>query len=86
MVGLMMKDFSRALTAVAEVSTYGCLKYGCPSGWENVKDAPVRYEDALGRHQLAKAVSEVDEESGLLHAAHLAWNALCVLELKLREE
>lgn len=32
------------------------------------------------------AISDVDSESGLLHAAHEAWNALVVLELKLRSK
>ena len=37
------------------------------------------------RHAL-KAHREVyDEDSGLTHAAHAAWNALAVLELLLRE-
>jgi len=84
MVGLMLKDFSLALTAIAEVSTYGCAKYGSPSGWKDVENAPHRYGDALGRHLLAQSVSGIDEESGLLHAAHLAWNALAVLELSLK--
>ncbi len=86
MVGLMLKDFSRALIEVAKISTYGCKKYGSPSGWTEVQDARNRYEDALGRHLLASAISEADDESGLMHKAHLAWNALAVLELALMEK
>jgi len=83
-VGLMLSDFPRALLAVAEIAGYGCRKYGSPSGWQNVDNGVRRYDDALGRHLLAQSISDTDEESGLLHAAHLAWNALAVLELRLK--
>jgi len=83
MVGLMMKDFSRALVEVAKVSTFGCKKYGTPSGWQNVKDAERRYNDAKCRHMLSKSIEPFDTESGLLHMAHEAWNALAILELHL---
>ena len=83
MTGLMLRDFARALNEVAKVSTYGCIKYGSPSGWQTVANGLNRYNDALGRHLLASSISEEDEESGLLHKAHLAWNALATLELEL---
>jgi hypothetical protein len=83
-VGLMLTDFSHALLAVAEVATYGAKKYGAPSGWQRVPDGLRRYTDALGRHMLAgMSGEEVDAESGLAHQAHLAWNALALLELAL---
>lgn len=84
-VGLMMEGFPRALKAVAEISTYGARKYS-PRGWEKVPQGVERYTDALGRHLLDELAGEmVDPESGRLHAAHLAWNALARLELQLRE-
>lgn len=83
MTGMMLSDFSKALTEVAKVSTYGCQKYGTPSGWKQVKDAVRRYRDAKCRHMLYGATTLLDEESGLLHMAHEAWNALAVLELEL---
>ncbi len=86
MAGLMMKDFARALIEVAKVTTYGCQKYGSPSGWQKVPNALARYQDALSRHQLADALTPTDEESNLRHKAHLAWNALATLELALIEE
>lgn len=79
--GLMMRDFSRALAAVADVTTFGAEKYS-PSGWTEVPDREARYADALARHLLAS--EEDDPESGLPHAAHVAWNALALLEIKLR--
>ena len=80
---LPIQDFPRALVAVAWVSTFGAEKYAAHS-WKLVPRAGERYEDALHRHILAQASGEVnDPESGLPHAAHVAWNALALLELQL---
>jgi len=76
--------FPRALAAVAEVSAYGARKYTW-RGWETVPDGVARYSDALGRHLLAEGYEERDGDTGLLHAAHAAWNALARLELMLRK-
>jgi hypothetical protein len=38
------------------------------------------------RHLLQEPYTVRDEDSGLLHAAQVAWNALARLELKLREK
>lgn len=82
---LPIQDFPRALVAVAWVSTFGAEKYAAHS-WKLVPRAGERYEDALHRHILAQAAGEVnDHESGLPHAAHIAWNALALLELQLTE-
>jgi hypothetical protein len=76
--------FSRALTAVAGVGSFGARKYSM-GGWQSVENGQERYADALMRHWLKmKGGEEVDPDSGLLHHAHLAWNALATLELKLR--
>ena len=83
MVGLMKKDFSKALLAVAEVTSYGIKKYNQPGSWRLVENASNRYEDALGRHDLQSLTEDYDKESGILHAAHRAWNALATLELLL---
>lgn len=81
---LIVQDFPRALTAVAWVATFGANKYAAHS-WQAVPDAPTRYADALHRHILAQAGGEInDPESGLPHAAHIAWNSLALLELQLR--
>ena len=81
--GLIVKDFPRALTAVAWVGTFGTQKYTAHS-WQTVPDAATRYYDAFHRHILAEAAGETrDPESGLPHAAHVAWNALALLELQL---
>lgn len=77
--------FPRAISAVATVSAFGASKYAW-NGWQNVSDGYSRYSDALVRHLGYEAEGEdVDPDSGLLHAAHTAWNALARLELLLRE-
>lgn len=83
-VELVLAAFSRALWEVAKVGSYGAEKYS-PNGWLSVPDAEARYLDAKGRHWLKNAMGErVDPDTGLDHLAHEAWNALAVLELRLR--
>lgn len=48
-----------------------------------VDDGIARYTDAMDRHNLEGIESH--DDSGLLHAAQVAWNALARLELMLRE-
>ena len=76
-VGLMIAGFAKPLMEVAKVSTYGAEKYTV-GGWAQVKDGEARYTDAMMRHFLAEQ-EVIDEESGLLHAAQTAWNALARL-------
>jgi hypothetical protein len=84
MVGLMLRGFPRALRAVAQVTTYGAQKYS-PNGWQFVPDGEARYTDAMGRHLLLETEEgPYDGESGQLHAAMVAWNALARLELLIR--
>lgn len=79
--------FPKAIEEVAKVSAFGAQKYEVPfsdQNWMYVHDGINRYSDALARHHLV--AGELDEESGLLHAAHRAWDALAVLELMLHKE
>lgn len=85
MARLIFSYFPRSLKAVGRVSTMGAKKYK-PYGWESVPDALVRYDDAMGRHYLERYIEEIDPESDEDHLAHIAWNALAILELKLREK
>lgn len=82
---MVLGGFSNALLEVAKVGTYGVTKYTDRS-WVGVKDGVNRYQDAMLRHYLEIANSEYDEETGLLHLAHLAWNALAALELFILNE
>lgn len=84
--GLVLGGFSKALMEVSKVGTFGAEKY-TDNGWVSVENGVERYTDAMLRHWLNEVSGEeVDEESGLHHAAHLAWNALARLELMLREQ
>ena len=81
---LVLSDMPRALLAVAEVATFGAEKYS-DGNWLHVNGALSRYTDAKDRHRLQGGIEAHDSESGLLHAAHEAWNALAVLELMIRD-
>ena len=86
MAGLLL-DFSRALQTVVDVGTYGAKKY-TRTGWATVPEGSQRYTDAMMRHLLAMDVDPdgMDPETGLPHLAHIAWNALAVLELQARRK
>lgn len=78
--------FPRAIEQVAVVSTFGARKYAW-KGWAGVDQGFERYSDAMVRHLIAEAKGEsTDPDSELLHASHIAWNALARLELLLREQ
>lgn len=79
------RKFPDAHEAVAIVSQYGATKYEVPiesNGWREILDGAGRYDDAEGRHSLRDGY---DQESGLLHLAHRAWDALAALQLALNE-
>lgn len=80
----VLSDFSLALLEVGKVGTFGANKY-TRGGWQSVPDGIERYTDALWRHLLEERHEPIDQDSGLLHAAHIAWNCLARLELILRE-
>lgn len=78
----VLSGFGAALSQVIEVGTFGAKKY-TPDGWKTVDDGIRRYKEAAARHQLAIWRGEkIDEESGLPHRAHLAWNQLAILSLE----
>lgn len=83
---LVMKGFPRALLEIGKVAEFGAKKYDEDS-WKTVPDGLKRYAAALSRHELKEHIEgPYDSESELLHKAHLAWNALAVLELYLIEQ
>lgn len=85
-VDLVFNGFPMAIMCVAEVATFGAEKYS-EHGWKQVPDGIKRYTAAMDRHRIMEAMGyDHDEESNMLHAAHLAWNALARLELLIREE
>lgn len=85
-VDLVFSSFPRALLELSKVADHGAKKY-TKDGWVSVENGQKRYASALGRHILKRHIEgELDSESNLYHLAHMAWNALAVLELKLREQ
>ena len=80
----VLADFSLALRAVAEVGTFGIIKYS-RGNWQDVENGRIRYTDAMWRHLLDSRHEEIDPETSLLHEAAMVWNALARLELKMRE-
>ena len=78
---LVLGGFANALLAVTKVGTDGANKY-TDNGWKAVPNGLARYEDALHRHLLKHQSGEkVDPDSGSTHLAHVAWNALALIEL-----
>ena len=78
LLGEMFQDFSIPLEFVARVWEFGANKYG-KSNWKYVENARNRYTNALLRHLANETEHEYDKETNLLHAAHVAWNALARL-------
>lgn len=74
----MMQDFRLPLAAVCQVWEFGADKYE-KSNWKKVDNAVDRYTNALIRHLMEEDARPYDEESEILHAAHVAWNALARL-------
>lgn len=84
-MGLVLGGFNRSLVEVSKIGTFGANKY-TDNGWVSVPQGEARYTDAMLRHYFAEQRGELlDPDSGLLHAAHLGWNALARLDLILRE-
>ena len=72
-----------ALEEVAKVLTFGAKKYEANS-WQTLANAEQRYKGALLRHYAAMDQGEqLDDESGLLHAAHMACDALFLLHFEI---
>lgn len=82
---LVLGDFANALWEVGEVGTFGANKY-TDRGWHEVENGIERYSNALLRHYFKyKSGEYVDLESGLSHLAHMAWNALAILQLEIED-
>jgi hypothetical protein len=81
----VLSQFPHALEAVVKRGDDAIEKYGTYSNWRTVNAD--RYKNALMRHQLAIWKGEHrDEETGQLHYAAVAWNALAILELEIQAE
>ena len=79
----LLESLGGALGAVAEVMQFGAKKYARDS-WQTVPDGQRRYKAAAMRHSL-HSLGALDDESGLMHAAHEACSILFAIQLKLNE-
>lgn len=86
MVGTMLSVFPNAFMAIGAVIKKGQEKYPNPNNWKLVDNKTQRYTDALIRHLIKYLTgTEYDNESGHHHLAHVAWNALAILETALTQ-
>lgn len=85
---LVMQDMPRAIEALARVMTWALDEKGYKeSDWLHVPDAIDKYSGGMHRHDnKEKRGQEFDDESGLEHAIHTAWNAMARVELILRKK
>lgn len=84
MVGTLVNVFPHALMAIGMCIEFGTHKYPNPNNWKQVEGADKRYQDSLMRHLIKHNAGKIkDEETGIIHLAHTAWNALAILELYL---
>lgn len=81
----MIQDFRLPLSAVCRIWEFGADKYA-KSNWKKVDNAIDRYTNAMLRHLLEEEAKPFDDESELLHAAHVAWNALARLHFIMHEK
>lgn len=63
---------------IARVYTAGAIKYG-PNRWQHLDNGYERYKGALLRHLYASETSTTDPDTGCLHLAQVAWNAIAML-------
>lgn len=86
-LSLVFGGFNKALLDVGYIGTFGARKY-TPNGWKEVDNLYERYSSALLRHMFAAMSPRVkdiyDNETGRLHLAHVAWNALALTEHMLK--
>lgn len=71
---------------IVRVYHAGAKKYG-PNNWQGLENGYQRYKAALLRHLLeADKGNAVDSDTGCLHLAQVAWNAIAMLYLSKRKE
>ena len=81
----MIVDFAPELQELCKVWTFGANKYA-KSNWKLVENGKDRYSNALLRHLIAEDEDLYDDESKLLHAAHIAFNALARMHFILEDK
>lgn len=81
---MLVLQFSKALKAVAQRSEVGHKKYAdIDQDWQGFTRIPHEsYQDAILRHLIQDGEPD---ETELDHLAAVTWNALALLEIKLRQ-
>lgn len=73
------------LEEIAKVLTAGAKKYS-PNSWQNLSDGFERYKGAMLRHLTEVEKGNVfDKDTGCMHAAQIACNAIFMLHYKMEE-
>lgn len=86
MAGAIVRVFPKAVMAIGAVIKFGAKKYPNPNNWKMNEDIINRYFDSAIRHACKHFDGyEKDEETGLPHLVHAAWNMLAILEKYLME-
>lgn len=81
---LLMDDCTEAVALIIRVLDYGFAKYQSRGSWKKVPNAMQRYDAAKWRHALEEKLGyEFDDESGLIHEAHEATNAIFRLQMRI---
>lgn len=71
---------------IVRVYTAGAKKYG-ENKWQDLPDGIRRYKAALLRHLVEyDKGNEIDEETGSLHLAAVAWNAIAMLHISKQQK
>lgn len=88
---LVDDGFANALFEIAKVMSWASLNKGYTDGdWKRLPDMEKSFKGAASRHRIKHDIQRisdtiplscVDEESGLLHKAHEAFNVLAQLEM-----
>lgn len=74
-------DLGRSLEALTKVFEQGAIKYA-RGNWKKGGKPDQEYLDSALRHLFKIGKGETyDVDTGCLHAAHVAWNVLALLEL-----
>lgn len=82
---LLFLEIGDATEELARVLGMGEEKYGL-NNFDSFPDAKRRYEAALLRHMRSQIAGDyIDVESGLHHTAHVAANALFLLQMHIKE-
>ena len=81
----MIIDFQEPLKELCKVWEFGANKYG-KSNWKQLEKGEERYSNALIRHLFAEDINLYDDESSLLHASHIAFNALARLYFIIKQQ